>query len=406
MDKEDFLSNNRVDSETWGLANIDWSVLSEIASDYNAQLDSLRDTAELFSRIIQRFSAVHSVRWRVKETSHLLEKIVRKRAANNEKYKDINKDNYFAIVSDLVGIRVLHLFKNEYLSIDADLKKNWEPIETPIAYVREGDSSSLMEKLKELGFDVKLHSDGYRSVHYICSSQHLRRKILVEIQVRTIFEEAWSEIDHQVRYPNFSDSPLVSYFLTIFNRLAGSADEMGTFVKDLTSELDGMNAKLIDANREKEEAFMAMDRMISDLEQGKQQDAETRKKIGELQDEIRKLKGISSVGNRKDAALAAMTIASMQPREPTSISREIYSNGTAAEMVRQMEASEKSKRDNLLELAHQQCISSVAMAEAARYKGFAGSSVMESFCNKSAGSALSSTLLSPYEQMRGKPESK
>lgn len=361
MNKEDFLNNNMVDSKTWELANIDWSVLSEIASDYNAQLEYLRDTAEFFSRIIQRFSAVHSVRWRVKETSHLLEKIVRKRAANNEKYKDINKDNYFAIVSDLVGIRVLHLFKDEYILIDSGLKKNWEPVETPIAYVREGDSSILTKEFEGLGFDVKLHSVGYRSVHYIFSSQHRRRKVLVEIQVRTIFEEAWSEIDHQVRYPNFSDNPLVSYFLTIFNRLAGSADEMGAFVKNLTSALQEADAKLIDANREKEEAFAAMDTMIADLERGKQQDAETKKKLGALQDEIRRLRAMSS---RTDETPQS----SIQSREPYSIFRE-YLNGSGREMAKQMEVDEKAKRENLLKSISQQGLSSVAVTEALKYLG-------------------------------------
>ncbi|AQR64827.1 hypothetical protein BXU06_06935 [Aquaspirillum sp. LM1] len=122
MNKEDFLNINRIDDETWTRANIDWTVLKEIANDHEIQLESLSDVAEIFARTMQRFSTVHSVRWRVKDTHHLLEKIVRKRAAHNDKYRDINKDNYFKIVSDLVGVRVLHLFKDECLLINSDLK--------------------------------------------------------------------------------------------------------------------------------------------------------------------------------------------------------------------------------------------------------------------------------------------
>ena len=55
--------------------------------------------------------------------------------------------------------------------------------------------------------------------------------ISVEIQVRTVFEEAWSEIDHIMRYPYDVDNPIITEYLGIFNRIVGSADEMGTFLK-------------------------------------------------------------------------------------------------------------------------------------------------------------------------------
>ncbi|AQR64826.1 hypothetical protein BXU06_06930 [Aquaspirillum sp. LM1] len=198
--------------------------------------------------------------------------------------------------------------------------------------MREGDSSSLTEEFKKLGFDVKQHPAGYRSVHYICSSQPGLREVLVEIQVRTIFEEAWSEIDHRVRYPNFSDDPLISYFLTIFNRLAGSADEMGAFVKKLMNGLQETNTELARANREKEEALTAMASMIADLKKGKQQDEETKRKLSQLQDEVRKLRLIPSVDNCKDIrALAGMT--SVQ----SSILYGHHANSAAIEMVRQLE---------------------------------------------------------------------
>ena len=58
----------------------------------------------------------------------------------------------------------------------------------------------------------------------------------IELQVRTIFEEAWSEIDHKIRYPYFMHDKLFSEYLLILNRLAGSADEMGTYIKFLQVE--------------------------------------------------------------------------------------------------------------------------------------------------------------------------
>lgn len=310
MNKDDFLARNGIAEDIWQRANIDWSVLETIASDHQTQSERLRDTAELFARVVQRFVAVHSVRWRVKDADHLLEKIIRKRAENSGKYKDIDERNYFEIVSDLVGIRALHLFKDECFSIDSDLRSTWIPVETPTAYVREGDPQDLTVKFREQSFDVKSHPAGYRSVHYVCATQPLQRRVLVEIQVRTIFEEGWSEIDHRIRYPNFSNDQLVAYFLTIFNRLAGSADEMGTFVKGLTSALRESSIQLAEANRQKEDALTAMDEKIADLEKVKQQDAEARSKLNSLQEEFKKLRRISSMENTADTkhvnALAAL----------------------------------------------------------------------------------------------------
>ena len=295
IDLDTFLSRNNIDASTWECCAFDWPTLQQIAEDHFRQLDSLRDSAELFARVIQRFPKVHSVRWRIKDTNHLLEKIVRKRAEGQEKYKNINAENYFEIVTDLVGLRALHLFKDDCFAIDTHLQSTWTPIESPTAYVREGDPQDLTSRLRDHGFEVKQHPAGYRSVHYVLSTQPLQRRIFAEVQVRTIFEEGWSEIDHRVRYPNYSNDKLVSYFLTIFNRLAGSADEMGTFVQGLTATLQMFDSKLADANKQKEDALSAMDKVLNDFEAMKRQDADANKKITALQQEVSKLRGLPSL---------------------------------------------------------------------------------------------------------------
>jgi hypothetical protein len=105
--------------------------------------------------------------------------------------------------------------------------------EQPVANVCEGDRSELIEKFKSQGLEILKHKYGYRSVHYQILLVHNKKEITAEIQVRTLFEEAWSEIDHRMRYPYNLNDKLVSEYLVIFNRLAGSADEMGSFIKML-----------------------------------------------------------------------------------------------------------------------------------------------------------------------------
>lgn len=295
MELQSFLDSNRLDLNLWERSKIDWHMLQEIAEDHLSQIDHLRNSAEFFARVVQGFPSVHSVRWRVKDVNHLLVKIIRKRADEAEKYKNITPDNYFEIVTDLIGLRALHLFKDDCFSIDGHLKKIWVPVENPIAYVREGDPEG---RLLSHGFNVKKHPAGYRSVHYVVATQPLQRRVTTEIQVRTIFEEGWSEIDHRVRYPNFSDDQHVSYFLTIFNRLAGSADEMGTFVQGLTEAISAFKGQLIEANKQKEEALSAMDSALRDLELMKRQDGQARGIIDSLQREVSKLRTLSVVEDR------------------------------------------------------------------------------------------------------------
>jgi ppGpp synthetase/RelA/SpoT-type nucleotidyltranferase len=251
MQLDEFLNKNGIAKDSWDGSELSWDELEQISEDHNANKPHLLQAAQFFANIIQGFQSVHSVRWRVKDTGHLLAKIIRKKSEGSNKYSDINASNYMSKITDLVGIRVLHLFKDDCFEIDRCLREVWEPIEPPVAYMRTGDPKNLIERFRISNIETKDHPYGYRSVHYIVETKPTKRSVIAEIQVRTIFEEEWSEIDHRVRYPNFSDDQLVAYFLTILNRLAGSADEMGTFVQELTSALIVWGNQLAEANRQK-----------------------------------------------------------------------------------------------------------------------------------------------------------
>ncbi|WP_440531653.1 hypothetical protein [Variovorax sp. YR566] len=289
LNVETFLLRNRITSEDWEKAKIDFSDLLAIGIDHNDQAEQLADTAVLFAKIIQKFEGVHSVRWRIKNPEHLMGKIVRKRAKGEPKYADINKSNYFTIVTDLIGIRALHLFKEDCFIIDRPMRGTWQLEEEPIAYLRDGDQSPITDRLRECKFEIKNHPAGYRSIHYVFSSQPVGRRVITEVQVRTIFEEGWSEIDHNVRYPNFSDNQLVAFFLAIFNRMAGSADEMGAFVRGLIQTLERNEKDLIEAGEEKGKILGEMSKALQELDGLKEQDAQSQTLIAELQSKVKKL---------------------------------------------------------------------------------------------------------------------
>ena len=67
----------------------------------------------------------------------------------------------------------------------------------------------------------------------------------MEIQGRTLFEEGWSEIDHDIVYPYFKDDEMLKDFSTLLNRLSGMADEMSSYFRRMKSvrEEPGKNRK-------------------------------------------------------------------------------------------------------------------------------------------------------------------
>ena len=315
LELDHFLSANRIDTIIWEKCGLQWETMKEIADHYYAQHEHLRDTAELIARVIQRIPHVHSVRWRIKDTEHLLEKIIRKCSAGAEKYRDINAGNYSDIVSDLIGVRALHLFKDDAVKISDKLLEIWNPCEEPVMYIRNGDADELISLFEQRGHKIEPHAAGYRSVHYVISTQPLHRKILAEIQVRSIFEEGWSEIDHKIRYPNFSSNQIVSYFLGIFNRLAGSADEMGTFVKGLAVELAKLAENVDNAKAERDRTLEAMSSSLRDLEALKAEDQLAKQKIAALQSELQHLQKLNASSmNGADRSILEVNIGQVLAR--------------------------------------------------------------------------------------------
>ncbi|ACY33182.1 RelA/SpoT domain-containing protein [Comamonas thiooxydans] len=300
---DQFLTQNRIPLETWDAAKITWGELVEIADNYLSRRVELSEAASFFAQLIQKVHAVHSVRWRVKDVDHLLEKIVRKRAEANKKneegnkYLNINSENYGEIVTDLIGLRALHLFKDECFEIDSSLRATFEFLdgEDPKAYVRDGDPVDFKNRLEEAGLKWVPHTAGYRSIHYIVVSRPLRKLISAEIQVRTIFEEGWSEIDHRVRYPNFSDDPLIGWYLNIFNGLAGHADELGSFVQSLVSLQEKTKQQIAEKNLIYEDTLKKLDATVAELEQVRQSNQSSDDVVRKLREELSVLRSTSRV---------------------------------------------------------------------------------------------------------------
>ncbi|WP_291651435.1 RelA/SpoT domain-containing protein [Clostridium sp.] len=215
--------------------NIDVEALKDIYNDFVDYEVSYENQADFISNILRSQPMIHSVKSRIKNPDRLIEKIIRKTEDRKLKYGEdfqFTLDNYKNEINDLIGIRVIHIFKDQWQDIHEFITKTWKVIEVT-ANVREGDNT---KKFEELDIEVRSRISGYRSVHYLVEFYPTNEKVIAEIQVRTIFEEGYGEIDHRLRYSHVEIPEILKSNLLLFNRIAGSADEMASLINDLSKE--------------------------------------------------------------------------------------------------------------------------------------------------------------------------
>ncbi|RYF18687.1 MAG: hypothetical protein EOO42_15075 [Flavobacteriales bacterium] len=280
--KTDFFAKYQIEDRTYRKTKLKWEELKAIHNDFESKVNHLNSIGLSISNALQGQTGVHSVRFRVKDPEHLIEKIIRKVAENPKRKIDLS--NYEQEITDLVGVRVIHLFKSSWQSIDQFIRNTWDFNEDPIAYFRKGDPEDVMSTFNSSKFEVKVHKAGYRSLHYVLITNPTKVKHYVELQVRTLFEEGWSEIDHKIRYPYDTNNDLINSLLMIFNRLAGSADEIGEYVKFLSHTLKAKEEEYLTSLSIREKEIESLKAQIDALKLKPQQ----KSKLFETLDQISK----------------------------------------------------------------------------------------------------------------------
>ncbi len=223
-EQAEFCTEFNISGDKFRDSRLTWGELEQIAEDFEHKRNEHQNTVRRYAEVLQKCLGVHSLSYRVKDTKHLLEKIIRKNPEYLESGNALSLGNYEQEITDLMGIRLLLLFKEDWLEVHNYIMENYKEVllEPPFAYVRDGDDTGLYEDKIEIRKE-KL----YRSVHYVIRSD---KGLGIEIQVRTLYEEAWSEIDHKLRYPYNLTNEMLANYINMMNRLTGMGDEMGTFI--------------------------------------------------------------------------------------------------------------------------------------------------------------------------------
>lgn len=167
---------------------------------------------------------IHSVKARLKNCDHLRDKLHRKW----EDSDPINGSNVFERVTDLAGTRVLHLYQEQFATIHGEIiakvetLKDWYLPEAPKAYTWDPESRQFFE---QLGIGVEVKDSFYTSVHYLIKPRE-DSPICCELQVRTLFEEIWGEVDHTINYPNRSEIAACREQILVLAKLVGAGSRL------------------------------------------------------------------------------------------------------------------------------------------------------------------------------------
>lgn len=131
-------------------------------------------------RTIGEYSPIEFVTGRVKKVSSILEKA---------KKLGVEIDNIEENIEDIAGIRIMCQFV--------------EDIYTVVDYIRERDGNDL-EIIYEKDYIDNFKPSGYRSYHivirYPIQTAMGPKKILAELQIRTLAMNFWGTIEHSLRY--------------------------------------------------------------------------------------------------------------------------------------------------------------------------------------------------------------
>lgn len=156
--------------------------------------------------------SIHSIHFRVKEESSLKEKIEKK-----NKYESISD------ITDIIGLRVITYYSSDTDKVEEIIKSEFSV-----------DVKNTIDKRKTHEPD----RFGYMSLHYVVSLNKKRlslpeyenfKGMKFEIQIRTILQHTWAEIEHDLGYKSKTSVP--THIRRKFSMLSGTLELIdGAFI--------------------------------------------------------------------------------------------------------------------------------------------------------------------------------
>lgn len=182
--------------------------------------------SNLLNILIKDTVHTHQIMYRIKDIESLRDKLVRK----NYKYNSLQE------ITDILGLRVILYFEDDIYNVEEIIKKEFKV-----------DKDNSMDKRS---FDADRF--GYRSLHYVVSLNDERLSlpeynpysdIRFEIQIRSILQHSWAEIEHDIGYKSVNEVP--SNAKRTFYRIAALLEQADIEFVKLKKELISHETELI-----------------------------------------------------------------------------------------------------------------------------------------------------------------
>lgn len=179
------------------MASLDYEVEKQAFREYwNTNHEMLELGKDAFIAIIKSLLsdqyAISSVIGRVKDREEAIKKFSLKYQSNLEEEESAYeiKDH----ITDLIGLRIVCLYEADITKIKEELSEEFDVIDIT-------DKISAMEA-KEDAFGYKgLHVDLKLKEPRVHMKEYVRySELRFEVQIRTIIQDAWSVLDHKIKY--------------------------------------------------------------------------------------------------------------------------------------------------------------------------------------------------------------
>jgi len=197
---------------------------------------------------------IYLTKWRIKNPHSIYVKL----KLRKKKLEVIEIKNIFKEIDDIFGLRVLCLFEQdillthryilEVLKPSYKLKEfelfNWQK-----DYHDKQYSDLLIKEVEKRFESVKIEHNpkrsGYKSIHYKIEINHAGEDYPIEIQLRTLFQDAWAELEHTLSYKKGPIHPHIKKSFDLLARDLETNDSLVAHLKDISDkEISGRKYSL------------------------------------------------------------------------------------------------------------------------------------------------------------------
>ncbi|MFW5886966.1 MAG: GTP pyrophosphokinase [Bacteroidota bacterium] len=221
--------------------------IDEFTSWYASHLPHHEASVRFFCELISTIPKVETVSGRTKSYTECISKFKRKYLPQI----DPNDNNYQIsdYLTDLIGIRAVCYYSEDVHEIRRKLDKYFK--ETDIT-----DISNQLEKTED--------KFGYKSLHLqlVLKSRlkgipeaHKYKNLKIELQIRTVIQDAWSILDHKIKYKKSIPQNLKRRINRLSALFEIADDEFLNIQKEISIEENKINRRLKKGKIEKYKAL-------------------------------------------------------------------------------------------------------------------------------------------------------